>query len=336
MLSDELAKDLRLYIEAIRISGGVVNTAILIAAETGMLQVQDSAALECNGGHIILRKKWAKYFLEKTQFVKRKATTKAKPTILNFEEIKHQYLIDIKAIVEMAEILNDRIINWDQTAIKYVPVSEWTMERVGSKRVEIAGLEDKRQITTVFAESLTGDFLPIQLVHQGKTEKCYPAVSFPDNWHITCTQTMLDYISKIIIPYFRRKRADLGLSATHPALAIFDEFTGQVTEEALVMLDNNNIYYVIVPPNCTNKLQPLDISVNKPAKEYLRSKFQLWYASRITSSYEQVCLPAPMQLSIVKPIGTKWMMDLYDYIKSKPELVINGFRNVGIVDIIES
>ena len=43
-----------------------------------------------------------------------------------------------------------------------------------------------------------------------------------------------------------------------------------------------------------------------------------------------------MQLSIMKPIGAKWMMDLYDYIKSKPELVINGFRNVGIVDIIES
>ena len=94
--------------------------------------------------------------------------TKAKPAILNFEEIKHQYLIDIKAMVEMAEIPNDLIINWDQTAIKYVPVSQWTMERVGSKRVEIAGLDDKRQITAVFAGSLTGDFLPIQLIYQGK------------------------------------------------------------------------------------------------------------------------------------------------------------------------
>ena len=70
----------------------------------------------------------------------------------------------------MAEIPNDLIINWDQTAIKYVPVSQWTMERVGSKRVEIAGLDDKRQITALFAESLMGDFLPIQLVYQGKTE----------------------------------------------------------------------------------------------------------------------------------------------------------------------
>ena len=49
LLSDEVSKDLWLYVEAIKPSGGVVNTAILIAAATGMLQVRDPAALECNG-----------------------------------------------------------------------------------------------------------------------------------------------------------------------------------------------------------------------------------------------------------------------------------------------
>ena len=83
------------------------------------------------------------------------------------------------------------------------------------------------------------------------------------------------------------------------------------------------------------------MSVYKLAKEYLRSKFQSWYASKITSQLRagtssSALQPVPMQLSIIKPIDAKWMMDLYDYIKSKPELVINGFRNVGIVDIIES
>ena len=92
---------------------------------------------------------------------------------------------------------------------------------------------------------------------------------------------------------------------------------------------------------CTDKLQPLDVSINKPAKEFLRFKFQSWYASKITSQLRagtslSALQPVPMQLSIMKPKGVKWMMDLYDYIKSKPELVINGFRNVGIVDIIES
>ena len=48
------------------------------------------------------------------------------------------------------------ILNWDQTAMKIVPTSSG-----GTKHVEIAAADDKRQITAVFAGSLTGAFLPI-------------------------------------------------------------------------------------------------------------------------------------------------------------------------------
>ena len=48
------------------------------------------------------------------------------------------------------------------------------MELEGAKRVEIAGKDDKRQITAVFAGSMAGDFLPIQLVYKGKTPRCLP------------------------------------------------------------------------------------------------------------------------------------------------------------------
>ena len=138
-------------------------------------------SLECNGGHIALKKSWAKYFLGKMNFVKQKATTKSKLIVKNFEEVRYQFLLDIKAVAEMAEIPYDLIINWDQTGIKYIPVSEWMMEKEGSKKVEIAGINDKRQITAVFAGSLTGDFLPVQLVYKGTTTKCLPSVSFHRN-----------------------------------------------------------------------------------------------------------------------------------------------------------
>ena len=123
-------------------------------------------SLPCNGGHIILKKTWAKYFLGKMIFVKWKVTTKSKLVVNNFDEVKQQFLVDIKAVVEMAEIPHNLIINWDQTGIKYIPVSEWTMAQEESKLVEISGIEDKRQITAVFAVSLSGDFLPIQLVYK--------------------------------------------------------------------------------------------------------------------------------------------------------------------------
>ena len=44
-------------------------------------------------------------------------------------------MLDIKVVVELEEIPEDVIINWDQTGINYVPVS---------KRVEVVGLNDKR------------------------------------------------------------------------------------------------------------------------------------------------------------------------------------------------
>ena len=58
------------------------------------------------------------------------------------------------------------------------------MEKEGSKRVEIAGIDDKRQITAVFGSSITGDFLPVQIVYKGKTKRCFPTFAFPPDWHI--------------------------------------------------------------------------------------------------------------------------------------------------------
>ena len=73
------------------------------------------------------------------------------------------------------------------------------------------------------------------------------------------------YIERITLPYITKKREELKLQSDYPALVIFDKFTGQGTKKALKLLKNNNIHDVIVPANCTNRLQPLDISVNKPA-----------------------------------------------------------------------
>ena len=77
-LPEDITKDLIEYIRAICESGGVVNTAIVIAAGMGMVKRRDPTLLECNGGYVTLKKSWAKYLLCKLNFVKRKAITKCK------------------------------------------------------------------------------------------------------------------------------------------------------------------------------------------------------------------------------------------------------------------
>ena len=171
---------------ALRDAGGVVNTSIAIAAANGIVRRHDSNLLAVNGGHILLTKHWAQYLMERMGYVKRKATTKAKITVENLAALKEQFLLDIRGLVEMEEIPPDLILNWDQTAVNYVPVSNWTMAKEGSKSVPVAGIDDKCQITLVLAAAMTGKLLPLQLVHQGKTKACLPTVSLSKSSHFIC------------------------------------------------------------------------------------------------------------------------------------------------------
>ena len=65
--------------------------------------------------------------------------------------------MNIKQFIDLEDIPPALIINWDQTAIHYVPPALGAMER--SKRVDLAGKDDKRQITASFSGILEGDFL---------------------------------------------------------------------------------------------------------------------------------------------------------------------------------
>ena len=96
--------------------------------------------------------------------------------------------------------------------IKIVPSNTWTMDQQGAKQVKVCGANDKRLIMAVFCGSLVGDFLPIQVIYQGKTTRCHPRYEFPPEWDITHSQkhwsnkTMIQYIENIIVPYIDSAR----------------------------------------------------------------------------------------------------------------------------------
>jgi len=59
------------YISAIRDAGGIINTAIVVAG-LGIVKRMDPKLLECNDGHVVLQKSWAKYLPRKMKFDKHK------------------------------------------------------------------------------------------------------------------------------------------------------------------------------------------------------------------------------------------------------------------------
>ena len=208
------------------------------------------------------------------------------------------------------------------------------MAAEGSKRIEVAGLGDKHQLTVVFSATLTGDFLPPQVIYAGKTQRCLSSTKFPDDWNVTFTpnhwaneETTELHILTVLVPYFQQCRKKLSLSDDHAALVIFDRFKGQCTPRIMSLLEENHIHFVIMPANCTDRLQPLDISVNKAVKENLRKQFQERYSTQVCKQIDGVTnQPVDLKMSVVKLQGAKWLMNTFKYIKANPSIIVMTIR----------
>jgi len=91
-----------------------------------------NATLLSNNGEggvkIKLTDVWGKSLLKQMWYVKRKACNKAKGDVERFEQLKDEFLQEIKVIVNMDEIPPKLIINFDQTAPNYVPLEYWSIK----------------------------------------------------------------------------------------------------------------------------------------------------------------------------------------------------------------
>ena len=210
----DLDEKVQLYIRKTREKCGIsINTH---CTGSSMCYCLDITLLAEVGGPFTLNRSWSQSLLKCTNFVQRRAiTARIEYSNQNYTEAKRSFLQDVVTVVTMEEVPSELVLNWDQTGIKLVPASSWTMERQGAPRVEMIGENAKRQATAVFCGRLIGDFRPIQVIYKG----CHLSHSFPPTWSIThlpehwsTERTMLEYLTRIIAPYVERVRMMLDRS----------------------------------------------------------------------------------------------------------------------------
>ena len=71
-------------------------------------------------------------------------------------------------------------------------------------------------------------------------------------------------------------------------------------------------------------------------KEFLKGKFECWYAQQITNQPEGGSsvynVQIPWKLSVIKPIHPKWLLSLQDHLRNSSDTIIKGFAMAGIKD----
>ena len=134
------------------------------------------------------------------------------------------------------------------------------------------------------------------------------------------------------------KRKELSLPDEQKAILVFDVIKGQKTERVQHLIADNNCVCVFVPANMTNYFQPLDLTVNGPAKQFLKGKFQEWYAREIAKQVDKgidvYSIHVNTKLSVMKPIHAHWLVGLCDHLQNKPEVIRKKFEMAGIVEVV--
>ena len=129
------------FLLALRIRGGLITSVIVISV---------AKALIARNSHLILdlidldSSSWAKSLFRRMGFKKRMKTT-GKIEIPNGAKKEAQLLYshDIVSLVDDLNIPHSLILNLDQTKLKYIPSTNHTLARKGSKSIGIAGSDDK-------------------------------------------------------------------------------------------------------------------------------------------------------------------------------------------------
>lgn len=123
------------------------------------------------------------------------------------------------------------------------------------------------------------------------------------------------------------------------AVALFDVFAAHRGDVLLDRLKANGIIPLFVPAACTDKLQPLDLTVNKEYKDILKARFHDWYAQEVmgqlqereaegddASGYVRVNL----KTSVLKPVHAQWIMSAHEEISQRNSLIRKGFSLAGL------
>ena len=291
---------------------------------------------------------WSKSLFKRMGFKRRLATTdKVSISSELHQETQEAYLYSLVKKIEENDIPASLVLNLDQTPSKFVTGCNKTLAKKGSKTVSIAGSTDKRMISATFVITLSGDFLPIQLIYGSKTKKSIPAVKFPDEFHVAAnpkhySKESLEMMRKIIITYVEEERRPLHLSNSHPAVLTMDVLKGQMTDAVKKVLKENRILLEKVLANLTYLFQPLDVQwgPNGYVKRMMKNKFPLLYADQIDQALDSGTglsnIEVSLKLSTVKPLHAKWVFEVYNHMTSAEgkKVCLKGWDVAGISDAV--
>ena len=180
-------------------------------------------------------------------------------------------------------------------------IGQRTWNAKGSEPVHLVGAEDRRAITATMSSAASGDLLPTQLIFQGKTNRVVPKGEASERLqnsghHLTSTinhwssmQTCKDFVVRVLQPWWKKKVSEMRLQETAKLIWLIDCWSVHVSKAFRDWCKEEHCSWlstVYVAANCTSKLQPADVILQRPFKAAFRNGFNGWVISETERQLE--------------------------------------------------
>ena len=264
---------------------------------------------------------WVAGFMKRHDLCLRAKTSLAQRLPKDLEEkiqSFHAFVVDKRAEDEFDDHL---IVNMDETPVYFDLVPGKTVNEKGAKSVLVRTTgNEKRHFTVVLAVSANGDVLPPMVIFKGKRDLKF---EFPKDWVVTVQEKgwmdgelMLRWINEIYLKYTKKDRSML----------VLDSFRGHLTDKVKKAFRKGNTVMAVIPGGCTSKLQPLDVSINKPFKTELRNSWRGYIREASKTARET----GDRVKSATKETVVSWLASAVDSLVEKPDMVRKSFKVCGI------
>jgi hypothetical protein len=153
-------------------------------------------------------------------------------------------------------------------------------------------------------------------------DMCY---SVQKNAWIDITE-MERYISFVLLPFMLQRPGER-------ALLLLDSFSVHLNEGVKDKLRNAGFDLLFIPKGMTGILQPLDIAINKPFKDRLRTQYTNWLESRIMVFGATSKRPKPKREDISTWMSLAWRGTEHETVRNAFGALRETFDVNALLDI---
>lgn len=318
-------------ISIITARGIMVATIIKTAPEILEKTFQDGSSFRCSDSFM---RKWLHDVL---RWSRRKGTQAAQKKPINWEDQCEKSFLRKVYVIKEEDIVAALLVNSDQTQVVFAPGDKMTWAATGSEQVPLLGGEEKRAFTVLVSVASDGTLLPMQAIYSGLTNRSAPSQNAPhynDLISEGCLlqesgtptywsniKTMKTFVTKILAPYFDRRKEELSLMPSQKALWLIDVWSVHRSKEFRDWMKQTHPTIILdfVPGGCTSVFQPCDVGIQRPFKLSMKRSY---HEDVVTEVLDQMNsgeddVNFDVRVGILRNRSVRWIWNAYKTVKNE-------------------